>query len=277
MQLNKTKKQNKMESKNAIGFGTQFFTLWNLSTEFQYSQTPSGQYVCTGYFTRYSYLGKLSKDLEKAKSKCEERGIKISVVDENLRGSRSWTSRPEKNFCEIPKSECSVFQFGKYDNQKISECIDFNYLSWYYSETKNKFAQEVLIASGQFELFVWEHDGEVELMTTERAFQIRERLQKQSQSIVVADEIRRTGFAEFIATKNLSSNGCIRAEINGGNVNFYFPEFRVLFYNGYEYALPVLNGTGKKIKGKTIRVNVISDGFNEREEEQFKVTSFEVI
>ena len=255
-----------------IGFATKFFTLWNVQNEFVYSEV-NGQYSINGTRTTFTYCGKLSICKDKAIEKVQAKGISEFFIDENLRGTRTW-SKTEKNFCELNKSECSVFQFGKYEDAVISECTDIKYLFWYYSETSNRFAKQVLLNSGEYGILKNE-DGSEYLCDNEICKTINER-----ESII--QTIKKTMTLEFECVRNLSSNGSLRIEIDGKFIaDVMFKFFTRMFYNGYSYALPRKenNPASTKIKGRTLKLTLKE--FSKQEQEnhghQFEAIDFEII
>lgn len=119
-----------------IGFAKQFFTLWTVSEPYT---------VHTGQFTSYqkidtSYIQNLSKDLETAKSKVDG-DFEINL---ELRGTKNFSTCGEI-IDETPESK---FKFGKYRWTDVDECVDFEYMVWYYNETSNKCVERALIAAG---------------------------------------------------------------------------------------------------------------------------------
>lgn len=252
-----------------IGFATKFFTLWNVQNDFVYSEV-NGQYCINGTRTTFTYCGKLSICKDKAIEKVQAKGISEFFIDENLRGTRTW-STTSKNYCELNQSECSVFQFGKYDDQKISECTDIKYLFWYFSETSNQFAKQVLLNSGQYGI-VKNEDGSESLLTIEQCNGIHAR-----ESVI--ETIKKTMTIEFDCVRNLSSNGTLRIEIDGKYItSVMFPRFTQMSYNGYSYALPRKenNPASTKIKGRTLKLTLkeINEEYNPC---FFEVLDFEII
>ena len=55
---------------------------------------------------------------------------------------------------------------------------------------------------------------------------------------------------------NLSSDGVARIEVNGQFLHFQFPEFKKMNFKGIEFGLPIVNSTGKVIKGKLVEIRV---------------------
>jgi len=260
------------QSNYGIGFATKFFTLWNVVNDFIYSEV-NGKFSVTGTTTTFTYCGKLSICKDKAIQKVKAKGISEFFIDENLRGTRTW-STTSKNYCEFYKSECSVFQFGKYDDQKISECTDIKYLLWYFSETSNKFAKQVLLNSGQYGIFTNE-DGSEELLSIEMCNRYQER-----ESLI--QTIKKTMTIQFDCSRNLASNGSLKIEIDGKYItDVLFKHFKEMYYNGYSYALPRKenNPASTKIKGRTLKLTLKEFSQNEQENHghQFEVIDFEIV
>lgn len=244
-------------TKIMIGFATEFYTYWSINTDFNYNVDWNGNVTTTGIKIQSTYLGKLSKDLDKAKQKMVEKGFTEFGIDENLRGlTRSYT-RFAKNYCDIPKKDLGFFAFGKYENQLIEKCNDLNYLSWYFGQTQNVHAKNVLINSNQYVI-----DEENFVYTIEQWNEIQE-TKKQYENAI------KNGFIDFEPTRNLNSEGCY--ELNY-NIKMMFKDFKEMYYNGYSYALPVLDKCAKKIKGKKIRAF-----FSEYHNNEFLINNWEFI
>ena len=246
-----------MKSSYYIGFANKYYTLWSIESDYNYSQNEYGQVSVTGITTRYSYFGHLSFDLDKAKVKVIEKGIVIAGVDMSLKGQSSWDIK-EKTFCQIPASDLGFFAFGKFENQIISQCTDINYLEWYFGETSNKFAKQVLIANGYAML-----NGYVVKQ------EIADRVDAITNQIA---QITASGELTFVADKNLSGNGCI--DVNG--IRIQFNDYKQLSYNGFTYALPTIKKVGKKIKSKTIKC-IVKPLVNDMNGAEFEVVSFELV
>lgn len=128
-----------------IGFANVFYTLWDVSEEAntQYQMAGNGSYHAVGQYVsvRYSYLGRLSKDEATAIAKAKERGCSNLEPDHELRGRGSF-SRWERRGGGYVEEEIdhSVFRYGKFKGDKISECEDVGYLFWYSKE--NEYVQK---------------------------------------------------------------------------------------------------------------------------------------
>jgi hypothetical protein len=66
-----------------IGFAGMYYTLWSVETEKVYISVGAWYYK-----TAYTYYQNLSKDLDQAKEKAKNLGIKEFSIDENLRGKK---------------------------------------------------------------------------------------------------------------------------------------------------------------------------------------------
>ena len=105
-----------------IGKASQYFTLWSIDNETRYTSRGQAYEV-----TNYSYMGRLSKDKQKAIKKAELRGCSDLVPDESLRG-KSWTIlQGYKSEREIIPEDC--FQYGKYRKVNIKEFIQIDWMS----------------------------------------------------------------------------------------------------------------------------------------------------
>lgn len=123
----------------AIGFANKFYTLWDVSSENNYSTTPNGQHYLSSVTTRYTYYQNLSMIEAQAIEKAKERGCKNLIPDEELRGRHSsWECI--KRF--KPTYEAHQFTRGKYEGRSILECTDINYLKWYFNEYREELVAE---------------------------------------------------------------------------------------------------------------------------------------
>lgn len=240
-----------------IGFATKFYTLWSIATDYNYSQNEYGQVSLTGITTRYTYLGHLSFELDKAKAKVIEKGIELSGVDMSLKGQSSWEYK-DKIYCKIPTSDLGFFDFGKYDGQIISQCTDINYVEWYYFETSNKYAKQVLLSNGYAEL-----NGHIVKQ------EIADRMNATDSLIA---EITASGEFTFVAEKNLSGAGEITIE----GITIRFANYIRATYNGFTYGMPSINGKGKRIKNKKLKC-IVSANTELWSDAKFIVESFTLV
>ena len=102
-----------------------------------------------------------------------------------------------------------------------------------------------------------------ELMTIE----LKETLE---QVDVKTEFIKKNGYVDVFVDKNVDGyDGSLYVD----GLMFYFENTKENYYNGYSYYLPMINGKGKRIKNKNVRMFV--DGF--RRDGEWKVKNFEII
>ena len=78
-----------MVTKMAIGFTTEYYTLWSISTDIRYANEYTTYQV-----TNFVFIQNLSKDLDKAVAKAIEMGVTDTEVDTDLYGRKnSWNDR----------------------------------------------------------------------------------------------------------------------------------------------------------------------------------------
>lgn len=119
-----------------IGFTNKYYTLWEVSPVYE-ERVSEFEYYEKQDFT---YIKNLSTDLETAKSKL----VGDFDIDLDLCGASNFT-RSSKKLNDAP---VNVFCFGKYCGKDIIETNDVNYTDWYYQQTKNKVAKQLLIDNG---------------------------------------------------------------------------------------------------------------------------------
>jgi hypothetical protein len=108
-----------------IGFANVFYTLWDVRHETVYTTDSYGNHHATGTNTIYSYMGRLSTDMEKAIEKAQSRGCSSLVPDMDLKGKSSW-----EKFTPIEAGD-GCFKYGWNKGQLIAECNDLKTLVSY--------------------------------------------------------------------------------------------------------------------------------------------------
>jgi len=258
-----------------IGFATQFYTLWNVTKEDIYSTVISAngenhfksgeRFICT-------YIKNVSTDLNKVKELYPN-----APIDENLRGQSRDFEYSTGTKGTIYASD--VFTRGYNKGLPIFLCNSIKDLKWaleneYDSErVRNIKTQLISLGMVEFEGKMYDTQMEVDDIINQRSES--ELLRKKSEAIYSA--LANGGEITINFTKNLSSSGRYYDAENG--VSFLFNDIRNYSYNGYDYSLPVLNGTGKKIKGKAVKINAKSqeDEFSEYGGLILVVESFKII
>lgn len=180
-----------------------------------------------------------SKAIEKAKGF----GVTDLEPDEELRGRyKSW--KRTQTFDE-PKVS-NVFTYGKYSGELMVENPDVDYMSWYHSQdnfvdTESKETMEARIIELAPEEFVI-YKGE--LITTElkKTFLNTKNLKR---------KIKKNGFVDVFVDRNVDG---YEKTLWAEGLWFLFDEVKEQYYNGWSYFLPKIDGKGKRIKNKNIRI-----------------------
>ncbi len=235
----------------AIGFTNKYYTLWEISEETK----PLGNghnYV----ITHYTYIKNISFDRDTVIKKYP--GL---VIDETLRGhTRSWDSTKEV------WDNVDVFRFGKYKYDKIADCFDTEYITWYWDnigDEHKEFVSEVLKDRGyeiRERVYNLSSGPRVEqyLMSPE-ALNEEKRLDKEFQEMV--EKIQNATELNFFCQSNPDYEG----EYWDGNIHYRFQEVKENYYNGFEYYLPILKGKAKRVKNKNIKVTEFTYKIKDKE------------
>lgn len=114
---------------NTIGFATEFYTLWDVTSEVTYFTDAYGNHHKSGVKTNYCYIKNVSTDLDKVKSLFPN-----TPINEELRGkSTSFFVTKEEDLTP------HILKFGKYCGKTIQdvEKIEFTYILWLIKEARN--------------------------------------------------------------------------------------------------------------------------------------------
>lgn len=234
-----------------IGFATQFYTLWNVTTDDLFSTiiTANGEnHYKSGTISRYTYMKNISTDLEKVKALYPN-----APIDESLRGMiRSFELTNGEKRIEYAND---VFSKGMNRGNAIDSCNSIKELTWSfeneYSSDRLDFIKSKLIQLGCifFEGSMYENQEEVNRILDYRNSQ----KEKSEKAENIYSKLANGGFYSIEFLKNLTQSGRYYDAING--ISIIFKDFKVLEYNGFVYALPTINGVGKKVKGKTVELS----------------------
>ena len=218
----------------AIGFSNKYYTAWEI-----YSETETTNYG-KREITHYQYIKNLSFDFDTAKSKWNGDFI------EGLRG-KSHSFDTEKHIYDP-----EVFSFGKYYGTLISENKDYDYMNWYYNQIcEENPTKQMEIIKGILEPlgYVFEKYQCYSPDAWKVIQNYRKEIEEAKQRILNKD-------IDFIATSNLRID--IEDETKGyiedNHICYAFENVKELWYNGWNYGLPTINGKAKRIKNKKIIV-----------------------
>lgn len=254
-----------------IGFAEQFWTLWTAEKEPVYLIGKDGNNYLTGHNTKYSYVKNISKDQGIAKVAYPE-----AEIDPELRGvtTRTHVALAKEDLCP------QIMKFGVHYAESIDVLVksDLDYILWLIKDRPNtpnaQYAKKHKVVLDHF-----------------RAIERRERRRKRTLAEQL-DELTSKGYVTFESQKNLSlwhtgvSNnnyGFMGIKTEGDliyNLIFKPKDVQVYSYQGIHYALPLVNGKPKRMKGKKVKVTF--EWINniegvEMAKNQFVVTSIEFL
>lgn len=229
----------------AIGFTNKFYTLWDIQIDLEYSSES----FLPNEITRYTYLQNLSFDKDEAINKAKNKGCKYLEPNHDLYGRNSSWEIIKKLYSTLPQSKSPFFEFGKYRDTKIIDCNDKDYILWYFNKTENRYAKSFLLNLGYTE-----HKEYSDILISP------EDIIKLSEFDIILEELTKSGKITIEADRNLSriEDGIVyKYYVNDkGVINFLFQETKEMYYRDFTYFLPVLNGKAKKIKNKTLELNI---------------------
>lgn len=232
-----------------IGFATEFFTLWDVSSEVMYTTNMRGEHHASYEKVSYYYMQNLSKDEASAIKKAKERGCTILEVDNELFGRNNSFSKEIKLSSELRSDINPFFTYGKYTSQAILECTDIKYLAWYFGETSNRYAKQILLDNNYYEV-----NGQV--LDIEAYNRHLSYIESRKETDLLVSKIEAAGEMEidFIMLQNprryekLSPTDC--------NIDVVFDDVQEMHYKGMDYYLPVIGGKARRIKNKSIKAIV---------------------
>lgn len=240
----------------AIGFSKQYYTLWSITEEAQYSTNMRGEHYHSHIRVTFTYIQNLSKDINLAVEKAKLRGCVNLEPDLELYGRNSGFYKDIKTSCEIPDKLHFEFNFGKYFGQDIRFNRDENYLIWFYNQTENRYAKVNLeknfgyIKDGDDLYSPSEYKKILENRGVSRKFEDFINLIKSSSSLanIIID-----------FDKNLNAGGYYSYNLEQyygvpRDISIKFLDIKEMYFRGFNYSLPVIDGLAKKIKNKQMVV-----------------------
>jgi predicted CoA-binding protein len=223
---------------NIIGFAGKYYTLWSVvSTEVKNEKEIYTQRT-------YAYLKNISMNIDKVKSLYPD--VKI---DKTLNGKRCYTTIENYTRIVDPKE----FTFGKYLGKRIDEVADVEYTCWYsqqiISEENRNACYEFLKLHGY--------------VVIEDRIYSPEEYEKIQSANRVCDELLETnakqGYIDLTITDNAhydAENFCVLPTNIKGVYIVCEEGAKAMYYQGWEYYLPIFNGKAKRMKNKTVRIQI---------------------
>lgn len=215
-----------------IGFAYKFYTLWEMTQENRYEGNGRVHIV-----TDYKFIKNISMDREVVEQKYP--GIEI---DENLRGKNHSFFEEKYVWTEQDK-----FRFGKYAGSKFTDCYDYSYLAWYYTQIDESQQEHRDIIKSILVDHGYEVKGDIVLSPKE----VQERKEMKERTKEFIEMVENGELLEFTPEYNLSFDGIYRQDL----IFFKFPEVKEMYYQDYVYFLPIINGKTKRIKNKNVIVS----------------------
>lgn len=229
----------------AIGFSGKMYTLWKMKVVTQ--TTPWGYEETRRY---YSFVKSVSKSLEKAQKLYEN-----AEYIEKLNGHRRSFEEFDKRVWISPE----FFRFGKYFRERIDECEDFRYLEWYYEqitdEDHRKYVEVYLRENG----YGIAKCGDYKYLVSPLEMKRRGLISDKYKDII--EKLNNNESINFAPEKNLNYRG--EYYDSSSEITYKFENYKVNSYDGYVYALPMINDKAKRIKFKNLVLTSYTYSFDD--------------
>ena len=216
----------------AIGFANVMFTLWNVFDE--------------GTRTVYKYVKNISSDIGKV-----EKLYPGVPVNYSLKGHYMVFTNNSENE-EIANDR---FQFGQYKGYTF-DCAGYDYLFWYYGQISNQESREILenilTKTGKYHMY----DGKL-VNQEEYDWRVQE-----DKDFANALELVKSGDTiEIMVTSNARCTEHDHVvefimDTKNPKIHLVFDEEHVkeMYYSGYYYYLPIVDGKAKRWKNKVLSI-----------------------
>lgn len=232
-----------------IGFATEFYTLWDVSSEHVYFTDAYGNHHLTGTKYNYFYQKNISKDLSKVKELYPSLGI-----DEGLRGKiRSWSeTKPAED------TTPEILKFGKHIGRNVAEVaeLDFNYTLYLLNNCRSEKTKDAIAALPKVAEYFSAKQAEKEARVNGYAL-----VQDGRQELTFCGNpnrlVREIAFVDCAQLKDYRDCNYAAAQITENHVLYViFPQ--VQYVSGiYPYNMAVIDGKAKRIKNKTISIEIV--------------------
>lgn len=224
-----------MKTTKHIGFTNKYFTLWSITSDSIYYENG------TGYDTvSYTFIQNLSMSYDDAIIKAKEMGVVDISVDNDLNGKKSW-KLSTKVYDVVKISDEKLLRYAFYDRNTSD--IDKKLISdKLISEFSYGFVDNVLYNSEDYKNY----------------------LDNKNYSNIVLEYVN-SGEKKVIMDSNLKSYesiGTLRQKLGDSkfSISIIFDNVKTMNYNGFYYALPIIDGKAKRVKNKEIAFTPILEG-----------------
>ena len=233
-----------------IGFANKMYTLWNCISEKQYifiNDTPN--YI--GDKKIYNYVKNISMDLNKVLELYPD-----LEIDMNLKGTSSFEIDPKDKY-EYPTN---CFNLGKYIGTTFDNCNDAEYIIYAINkildQERSKIAIDVLV--DKFGYFYEYDETNIFFKTKEEHQKYLSKKKTKIDNEKKLEDLYDSGINGITLEIHFNKNLSMYGSYSDNGAIFFFKDFKTMDYSGHTYGLPLLKGVGKKIKNKTLLLDVIT-------------------
>jgi predicted ester cyclase len=216
----------------AIGFATQYYTLWDITSNTQYGTNVHGQVTSTWDNITYTYLGNLSKDLISAQEKAAIKGCTNLEPDHELYGrNRSFEkTTPKRHIKEgLESSERSELIMICCSNDKEN------------TEEARRMAIDILLKKGYCSMV----NG---ILTVSEHVEAMKQYFSDKEAFMTSIPT-----TEFLIERNIREDKTL--DVTANTRLIFNCQLKSQYYNGYTFYLPLnKKGRGQRIKNKTIEL-----------------------
>ena len=242
----------------ALGFNGRFYSLWNV-TDCSIHNELFDQTI-----TWYTRVRKVSKYDHIALKKFP--GLSILPILDGRQGN--FVDYGEKVYNNINRFRC-----GKYAGELIEAHLDdMQYIKWYYGiayDEHKKYIHEVLMNNGC---------EEIKNIIKINGFKVKKT------DIILPEEIARRNEMNSISN-NINTTIEIKHWLNENgeyigenkNIIYKFDSYKECYYDGFTYYKPAINGVGKNVKGKSIKITNYMSSVDNFGKMTINITNFEVV
>lgn len=226
-----------------IGFATEFYTLWDVFIEPVFRTDAYGKHWHVSDKTNFNYIQNVSKDFDKAVDKYPN-----VPIDDSLRGkTRSFSVGGGG----LELSPVNIIWFGKYSGQDLNDVVkrDLKYVMWLLENANDGRMKEFIMTLTEVQQELYRIESEKEAF-----FSSIPVLQNGAVDIMIESNPR-----EYQIQSLNKVVFAMRASLGEGSFLYLIPEDVKYIAGSYKYPewyMPVLGGKAKRLKGKTVKLNV---------------------
>lgn len=261
-----------------LSFANKYYTLWYVEEDHIVDTTRGYEFDDI----RATYIKNVSMNKDTAIAKYPD-----TPWNTSLQGK----SRSFSYHANMKPIETYSFTMGRYKGMKYADCTDYKYMVWYFNsfpsdqrEDLTSFMPLVNAVTENTDYILYEVEGNTRswyTLITPAEYQeiVEERLYNEQIASTFAD-----GYAIVEVLSNWlceESSGYYSLHTKG-KYTFLFDENDTVYYPGNYYSSggnkPAINGKGKNLKGKRVKLYITQDGNAARvNSNTYLVTKFEIL